>query len=85
MNPIPTLPIAHGISDPHFGKSISEAYSSGKSDYTMVVSYSGIYNWLYTVGFINVFQIYNCSTTCQLLGLGCIFLGKLHNTFHVRP
>ena len=80
LNPIPTLPIAHGIWDAHFGKWISEAYSSGKSDYTMVVSYSGIYNWLYTVGFINVFQIYNCSTTCQLLAVISIPLGKLHNT-----
>ena len=80
VNPIPTLAIAHGIWDAHFGKSISEAYSSGKSDYTMVLSYSGIYNWLYTLGFINVFQIYNCSTTCQLLAVISIPLGKLHNT-----
>ena len=50
-NPIATIPIAHGIWDPHFGLSISDAYSSGKSDYTIVLSYSGIYNWLYTLGF----------------------------------
>lgn len=44
-NPIKTSPIAHGIWDPHFGMTISDAYSS--NDYSVVVSYSGIYSWLY--------------------------------------
>ena len=58
-NPIATIPIAHGIWDPHFGLSISDAYSSGKSDSTIVLSYSGIYNWLYTFGFMKVNDLYN--------------------------
>jgi photosystem I P700 chlorophyll a apoprotein A2 len=78
QNPIPTMPIAHGIWDPHFGKSIIEAYSSGGSDYAVVLSYSGIYNWLYTVGFTSVFQIYNFVIVCELLAVISILLGKLH-------
>ena len=75
-NPIKTNPIAHGIWDPHFGVSISDAYSS--SDYTIIVSYSGIYNWLYTVGFNSVFHIYNFVIMNELLAVVSIPLAKLH-------
>lgn len=77
-NPIATIPIAHGIWDPHFGLSISDAYSSGKSDYTIVLSYSGIYNWLYTLGFNSVFHLYNFVIICELLAVISIPLGKVH-------
>ena len=77
-NPIATIPIAHGIWDPHFGLSISDAYSSGKSDYTIVLSYSGIYNWLYTLGFNSVFHLYNFVMICELLAVISIPLGKVH-------
>jgi photosystem I P700 chlorophyll a apoprotein A2 len=77
-NSLACIPIAHAIWDPHFAKSISEAYSSTKSDYTMGLSYSGIYNWLYTVGFNSVFQIYNFVIICELLAVISIPLGKLH-------
>ena len=77
-NPIATIPIAHGIWDPHFGLSISDAYSSGKSVNTIVLSYSGIYNWLYTLGFNSVFQLYNFVIICELLAVISIPLGKVH-------
>jgi photosystem I P700 chlorophyll a apoprotein A2 len=64
-NPIATMPIAHGILDPHFGLSISDAYSSGGSDYAVVLSYSGIYNWLYASGFSSVFHLYNFVIVCE--------------------
>ena len=70
LNPITTLPIAHAIWDPHFASGL-------KSDYTIVLS-SGIYNWLYTVGFDNIFEIYKFVLICELLGLISIPLGKLH-------
>lgn len=77
--PIATGPIAHGIWDPHFGLAISDAYSSSKSDYTILLSYSGIYNWLYTVGYNNIFQIYNTQIILQLLALLSILLTKVHS------
>ena len=78
FNPIATIPIAHGISDPHFALPIIDAYSSGKSDYTIVLSYSGIYNWLYTLGFNSVFHLYNFVMICELLAVISIPLGKVH-------
>ena len=45
---------------PGIGITISDAYLS--NNYSVIVSYSGIYSWLYTVGFNNVFQIYNFVT-----------------------
>ena len=77
-NPIATIPISHGIMDPHFGVSISDAYSCGNSDYTVVLSYSGIYNWLYASGFVTVFQVYNFVISCELLAVFSISLAKIH-------
>ena len=70
LNPIATIPIAHGIFDPHFGSGLN-------SDYTIVLS-SGIYNWLYTVGFDNVFELYKFVIICELLALISLPLGKQH-------
>jgi photosystem I P700 chlorophyll a apoprotein A2 len=75
-NPIATMPIAHGIWDPHFGLSISDAYSSG--GLAVVLSYSGIYNWLYASGFNSVFHLYNFVIVCELLAVISLLLGKVH-------
>jgi photosystem I P700 chlorophyll a apoprotein A2 len=77
-NPIARMPIAHGIGDPHFGSSISEAYSSSGSYYGSLLSFSGIYNWLYAAGFTTVFDIYNFVIACELLAVALITLGNLH-------
>lgn len=69
LNPIPTIPIAHGIWDAHIPLSY---------DYTIVLSYSAIYNVVCTVGFTNVFQIYNFVIICELLAACSIILSKLH-------
>lgn len=72
------IPIAHGIWDPHFGLSISDTYTSGKSDYAILICYSGIYNWLYAYGFISTYQLYNMVVVSQILAVVSTFLGKLH-------
>ena len=77
-NPIARIPIAHGIGDPHFGNPISEAYSSGKSYYRFILSFSGIYNWLYSVGFNTVFHLYNFVITHQVSAVTLISIGNLH-------
>jgi len=80
LNPISTMPIAHGIWDPHFGaggEAVWGAYSSGGSD-SVVVSYSGIYNWLYAVGFTSVYEIYNFVIVLELLAVAALLLGKTH-------
>lgn len=73
------MPIAHGIWDPHFSDGISLALSiSDRCDYTILLSYSGIYNWLYTVGFNSVFHVYNFVITRELLAVISISLAKVH-------
>ena len=64
LNPIATIAIAHAIWDPHF--------ASG----TIFLS-SGISNWLYTLGFKSLFQLYNFVILCELLAVISIALGKL--------
>lgn len=70
LNPVCTIQVAHSIWDPHFA-------SSGATLST-VPSYSGIYNWLLAAGFTNEFQIYRFTLGCELLGLLCLLLAKLH-------
>jgi photosystem I P700 chlorophyll a apoprotein A2 len=77
-NPIGSMPIAHGIWDPHFGLSISDAYSSSGSDYAVVISYSGIYNWLYSSGFTNMPDLYNFVIAQLLLAVISLLLPNLH-------
>jgi photosystem I P700 chlorophyll a apoprotein A2 len=73
FNPINTIPIAHMIWDPHFSIEVVSIYSGG-----VVLSYSGIYNWLVTCGFSGSLSIYNLTLVLQLLGLLLLILGKLH-------
>jgi photosystem I P700 chlorophyll a apoprotein A2 len=72
------MPIAHGILEDHFGNPCTEAYSSGGSSSAVLLSYSGIYNWLYAVGFTTVFDIYNFVIACELLAVAFITLGRIH-------
>jgi photosystem I P700 chlorophyll a apoprotein A2 len=79
-NPIQTSGIAHAIWDPHAGFLMSQkVYSAFKtSAHAVVLSYSGIYNWLYTVGFSSVNEIYNFVIQLELLAVISILLAKLH-------
>jgi photosystem I P700 chlorophyll a apoprotein A2 len=77
-NPIAIVPISHGIWDPHFGFQITDAYSSGGSDYAVVLSYSGIYNWLYAAGLTSVVQLYNFTIGLELLAVVSLVLGRIH-------
>ena len=83
-NPIRTNGIAHAIWDPHARFLISQKiYSMFKtSAHTIVLSYSGIYNWLYTVGFNSVNEIYNLIIQLELLAVISIPLAKHHDVDH---
>ena len=78
-NPNASLPIAHGISDANFGFPISYAYG-GPFNLVFVnpgiLSYGGIYNWLYYTGFFSLVDLYNFLIMCELLGVISIPLGK---------
>jgi len=77
-NPIATMPIAHGIWDPHFVSGMNGAYSSGGSDSAVVLSYSGIYNWLYASGLTKVNDLYNFVILCECVAVISLLLGKVH-------
>jgi len=78
-NPIANMPIAHALWDPHLGSYLSVVYSAyGGGSSSVVLAFSGIYNWLYVSGFNNAYQIYNFSMLCELLAVFCLVLGNLH-------
>jgi hypothetical protein len=68
LNPIRILPIAHQIFDPHIGV----------IDIESNVSYSGIYNILYAIGFTSSYEIYNFVLVIELASLGLLALGHIH-------
>ena len=85
-NPIANIPIAHTLWDPHLGSYLSVVYSVYGRDIfcklsscaSIVIASSGIYNWLYTNGFNNAYQIYNLSMLCELSAVFYLALGNLH-------
>jgi hypothetical protein len=66
LNPIATIPIAHGIWDPAIPAIVLSSV------------FSGIYNWLFISGFNSVFHLYNFVIICEFLAVISIPLGKVH-------
>ena len=56
-NPLKVKPIAHAIWDPHFGESAIKAFSKG-NNYPVNITYSGLYQWWYTIGFRTNQELY---------------------------
>ena len=63
-NPIKTIPIAHGIFDPHFKLQAKLLRSQATA-----IAYNGIYNSVYTLGFNSVTHVYNFVITHELLAV----------------
>lgn len=74
LNPISTIAVSHLIWDPHF----SASYTRGDVSFNSTPSYSGIYHWLYAVGFTSEAQIYYFVLGCELFALSFLLLGKFH-------
>jgi hypothetical protein len=77
-NPISRVAISHGISDPHLALPALDFAYSGGTGLGVLISYSGIYNLLYTLGFTNLFELYNLVIACELLAVISLLLGRLH-------
>lgn len=80
-NPIPSMPIAHNIWDPHFTNSTSTPYSHTTTA-AVLIAYSGIYNQLYTSGFSTINQIYKATFALSCLAVISILLAKIHVSTH---
>lgn len=77
-NPIVRLPIAHSILDPHFSSYIVESYASKNSYSAVNICITGLYHWMYAVGFTNIYDIYSLVVALELLAIICLALGHLH-------
>jgi photosystem I P700 chlorophyll a apoprotein A2 len=65
-NPLKVRPIAHSIWDPHFGESALKAFSKGNS-YPVNITFAGLYQWWYTIGFRTNQELYKGSIGLLLL------------------
>lgn len=57
LDPVHIRPIAHSIWDPHFGQSAIKAFEKGPFPYPVNISYSGVYQWWYTIGLRSNFDL----------------------------
>nr|AVY51805.1 photosystem I apoprotein A2 [Pyrocystis lunula] len=55
-----------------------DVYSTGGSNTAVVLSYSGLYNYLYAAGYRSCFQIYHTSLSLQLFSVLFILIGRIH-------
>jgi photosystem I P700 chlorophyll a apoprotein A2 len=83
-NPLKTKPIAHSIWDPHFGESAIKAFSKGNT-YPVNITYSGVYQWWYTIGFRTNQELYLGAVGLLLLSSALLFAGWLHLQPKFRP
>ena len=82
--PLKTKPIAHSIWDPHFGESALKAFSKGNT-YPVNITFAGVYQWWYTIGFRTNQELYAGSIGLLLLSCVLLFAGWLHLQPKFRP
>jgi photosystem I P700 chlorophyll a apoprotein A2 len=83
-NPLQIKPIAHAIWDPHFGESALKAFSK-ETSYPVNLSFSGLYQWWYTIGFRTNQELYRSSIGLLILSTILLFAGWLHLQPKYRP
>jgi len=85
LNPLKVKPIAHAIWDPHFGEPALKAFIRGGVTYPVNISYSGLYNWWYTIGIRTNNELYLGSIGLLLLSAVLLFAGWLHLQPKFKP
>jgi photosystem I P700 chlorophyll a apoprotein A2 len=83
-NPLKVKPIAHSIWDPHFGESAIKAFSKGTT-YPVNITFSGLYQWWYTIGLRTNQELYQGAIGLLLLSSALLFAGWLHLQPKFRP
>jgi len=83
-NPLKVRPIAHSIWDPHFGESALKAFSKGNT-YPVNITFAGLYQWWYTIGFRTNQELYKGSIGLLLLASVLLIAGWLHLQPKFRP
>jgi photosystem I P700 chlorophyll a apoprotein A2 len=77
-DPIHVRPVAHAIYDPQFGQPAIEAFTKSQLSSPVNVSYSGVYQWWYTIGMRTNLDLFNGSVFLLLLASLTLFAGWLH-------
>ena len=85
LNPLKVKPIAHAIWDPHFGEPALKAFTRGGASYPVNISYSGLYNWWYTIGMRTNNELYLGSIGLLFLSAILLFAGWLHLQPKFKP
>jgi photosystem I P700 chlorophyll a apoprotein A2 len=85
LNPLKIKPIAHAIWDPHFGEPAIKAFTRGGVNYPVNISYSGLYNWWYTIGIRTNVELYNASIFLLVLAIIFLFAAWLHLQPKFKP
>jgi photosystem I P700 chlorophyll a apoprotein A2 len=85
LNPLKVKPIAHAIWDPHFGEPALKAFTRGGVNYPVDISYSGLYNWWYTIGMRTNNDLYFGSVGLLLLSSVLLFAAWLHLQPKFKP
>jgi photosystem I P700 chlorophyll a apoprotein A2 len=83
-NPLKVKPIAHSIWDPHFGESALKAFSKGNT-YPVNITYAGLYQWWYTIGFRTNQELYQGAIGLLIFSSILLFAGWLHLQPKFRP
>jgi photosystem I P700 chlorophyll a apoprotein A2 len=78
LDPLHVRPIAHAIWDPHFGQPAIDAFTRSQALQPVNISYSGVYQWWYTIGMRSNIDLYNGSLFLVLLASLSLFAGWLH-------
>ena len=78
LNPPATLTLSHVTWDPLYQS--FEFYNLSSSP-SSLVSYSGLYHWMYTVGFRSEYLVYLVALAAQLISLLPLLSAKLHSLY----
>ena len=78
LDPLHVRPIAHAIWDPHFGQPAIDAFTRSQALQPVNISYSGVYQWWYTIGMRSNIDLFNGALFLVILASLCLFAGWLH-------
>jgi photosystem I P700 chlorophyll a apoprotein A2 len=84
-DPLNTRPIAHAIWDPQFGKAAVDAFTQAGASYPVNITYSGVYQWFYTIGMRHNSDLYQGAIFLLILSALFLFAGWLHLQPKFRP
>lgn len=78
LDPTHVRPIAHSIWDPHFGQAAVDAFTRAQASEPVNISYSGVYQWWYTIGLRSNYDLLTGSIFLIILASFFLFAGWLH-------